>query len=38
MSKISIILPVYNGEKYLDQCIQSVIDQIFQDWELNWYI
>lgn len=32
--KISVILPSYNGEKYISQSIQSVIDQSEQDWEL----
>lgn len=31
---ISIITPVYNVERYLPQCIESVIHQTFQDWEL----
>ena len=31
---ISIITPVYNVEKYLPQCIESIIDQTFQEWEL----
>ncbi len=30
----SIIAPVYNTEKYLDDCIQSVINQGFDDYEL----
>lgn len=34
MSKVSIILPVYNAEQYLAECIQSVIQQTFSDWEL----
>lgn len=34
MPQISIIVPVYRVEKYLDACIQSVIQQTFQDWEL----
>ena len=33
-SKISIIVPVYNSEQYLSQCIDSVINQTFTDWEL----
>jgi len=34
MAAISIIMPVYNGEKYLKECIESVIAQTFSDWEL----
>lgn len=32
--KISIIVPVYNVEKTLSRCIESVISQTFIDWEL----
>lgn len=32
--QLSIIVPVYNTEKYLDGCIQSILTQTFQDWEL----
>jgi glycosyltransferase involved in cell wall biosynthesis len=31
---ISIIIPVYNTEKYLKQCINSVLSQTFTDFEL----
>ena len=31
---ISIVIPVYNTEKYLDQCIQSVLSQTYTNWEL----
>lgn len=31
---ISIIIPVYNGEKYIADTIKSVIDQTYKNWEL----
>lgn len=31
---VSVIMPNYNGEKYLSQSIQSVIDQTYTNWEL----
>lgn len=31
---ISVIMSVYNGEDYLAEAIQSVIDQTFHNWEL----
>ena len=33
MPKISIIVPVYKAEKYLHQCIDSILSQTFCDWE-----
>ena len=32
--KISIIVPVYNVEKYLDECIQSIINQTYKNIEI----
>ena len=32
--RFSIIVPVYNSEKYLDKCLTSIIDQTNQDFEL----
>lgn len=32
--EVSIILCTYNRAKYLNQCLDSVIDQTFQNWEL----
>lgn len=34
MPKVSIILPVYNVEKFIAKAIQSVLNQTFQDFEL----
>lgn len=31
---ISIVIPVYNGEKYLDECITSCINQTYSDYEI----
>lgn len=32
--KISVIVPVYNASRYLQECVQNVRLQSFQDWEL----
>lgn len=32
--RISIIIPVYNVEKYLSRCIESILAQTLTDWEL----
>ena len=34
MELISIIVPVYNAERYLGKCIQSVLKQTYTMWEL----
>lgn len=34
MVEISIITPIYNVDKYIDRCIQSIIKQTFNKWEL----
>ena len=32
--KISVIIPVYNAEKYLGVCLESILIQTFQDFEV----
>lgn len=34
MPKISILIPVYNAEKYLRECLDSVLAQTFADFEV----
>ncbi len=34
MCKISIIVPVYKVEKYINRCINSILNQKFKDFEL----
>jgi len=34
MPKISVIVPVYNVEQYLSQCLDSIINQTFRDVEI----
>lgn len=33
MPLISVIVPCYNQAQYLDECLQSVLDQTYTDWE-----
>lgn len=33
-AKLTIIVPIYNTEKYLDRCIKSIISQTFTYWKL----
>ena len=34
MIKVSVIVPVYNTEKYLDRCITSLVEQTLKDIEI----
>ena len=34
MPKVSIIIPSYNHEKYIRECLQSALNQDYQDFEI----
>lgn len=34
MCKISVIIPIYNVEKYLDECLKSVINQTYKNLDI----
>lgn len=34
MPKVSIIVPVYNVENYIDKCLESLVNQTLQDIEI----
>ena len=34
MKKLSVIVPVYNTKKYLEQCVNSIISQTYSDMEI----
>ena len=34
MCKLSVIVPVYNVEKYIEQCLSSILNQDFEDFEV----
>ncbi len=34
MPKISVVIPIYNTENYLEECIDSVLSQTFTDFEI----
>ena len=34
LAKISVIIPVHNGERYLNECLDSVINQSYENIEI----
>ena len=32
--KFSVIIPVFNAEKYLSKCLESIINQTYDNWEV----
>lgn len=37
MAKVTVAIPIYNSEKFLERAIISVLSQTFQDFEL-WLV
>lgn len=37
MAAIDCIIPVYNNEAYLKECLESILDQTFQDFQVTIY-
>ena len=33
-NKVSIIIPVYNAEKFIGKTIESVLNQTYKNWEM----
>jgi glycosyltransferase involved in cell wall biosynthesis len=33
VSRVTVLMPVFNGEKYLREAIESILNQTFQDFE-----
>ena len=36
--KVSIIIPVYNAQEYLKECVESAINQDYQPCEVIFYL
>ena len=34
MNKVTIVIPVYNSEKYIAKCLESVLNQTYKDFEI----
>ena len=34
MVKFSVVIPIFNSEEYLKECLDSVINQTFKDFEI----
>lgn len=34
MSKVTIIIPVYNSEKYIGKCLDSILNQTYTNFEI----
>jgi len=34
LPKVSVIIPVYNQEKYIEECVESVLSQDYENLEV----
>ena len=34
MNRISVIVPIYNSEKYIKKCLDSIINQTFKEFDI----
>ena len=34
MSKVTIIIPVYNSAEYIGKCIESILNQTYHDYDI----
>ena len=32
---VSVVIPVYNSEKYLEKCLDSILEQTYQNIEID---
>ena len=32
--EVSVIVPVYNGENYIERCVESILNQTYENFEL----
>ena len=37
MELITIVVPVYNVEKYINECVDSLINQTYKNIEIIWF-
>ena len=38
MVKVSVIVPIYNVEEYINKCVDSILNQTFKEFELLKYL
>ena len=38
MYKVSVIVPIYNVEKYIKKCLNSLVNQTLQEIQIKFYV